>query len=204
MTVEKIETIADEGVALFIDQFKEKPRLEAWTRSFLDRCQDIENVLWDVIELRQLDNDVDLTRRAFGAQLDTLGRLVGQPRISADDEIFRLFIRVRVRVNRSKGQSTDIIAVVRLATSDQDCQVRDMYPASIVVETIGPIGIDPASLAQIIADTRGAAIGSSLHFTSSPDDETFAFAEFDIAQTDTARGLSNDTGTTGGKLIGAL
>lgn len=46
-----------------------------------------------------------------GVQLDRIGRLVGQARASSDDAHYRLYLRARIRANRSNGTGDAIIAV---------------------------------------------------------------------------------------------
>jgi len=194
--------IADEGVALFTDQYKEKPRLEALARSYLDPCQELENVLWDVLTSRLIDN-------AIGKQLDTLGKLVGQPRLGYDDTTYRLYILARAKVNRSRGRVADIMAVVTLLLGSFTYSVMELYPASFVVETDGPVDAGIVARAKAIADliakARSAGIGSSFHYTDEAFVGTLTFASGDTFNDGvSAHGLSDDAGTSGGTWIGAF
>jgi hypothetical protein len=197
MAVEHIPDLADQSVALFIDQFREKPRLEAWSRSFLKECQLLEDVFWDILQKRDID-------QASGAQLDVLGKIVGQPRVGATDAVYRLHLRARIRINISNGETVDVIAVAQLLLQTAVFAYLEFYPASFVVDVLDPMLEDPAFTAALIAETRGAGVGSPLHFSDVPAEDTFAFADGDVEQDDPSRGWSNDGGGSGGELIGAI
>lgn len=201
MTIAQVTDHADQGVALLLDQYKEKPRLEAWMRSFLDEVQELEDATFEVLESRDVDNAED-------AQLELLGRVVGQVRVGPTDEVFRLFIKVRIRINRSHGKAVDVIEVGRLATDGRTQKFYPLYPASHVIDVLEPLDVTLAPLAsyiaQLIAEATGGGIESSLHWSDDPEDETFALAEGDVEELDEDRGFADDAGTTGGKLIGAF
>lgn len=201
MTIAQVTDHADQGVALLLDQYKEKPRLEAWIRSFLDEVQEAEDMLVAVA----LSRDVDT---AEAAQLELLGRVVGQERVGDTDDVFRLFIKVRIRINRSHGKAVDIIEVGRLATDGRTSKFYPLYPASYVLDVIEPLDATLAPLAayiaSLLAEATAAGVESSLHWSDDPEDETFAFATGDEEELDEDRGFADDDGTTGGKLIGAF
>jgi len=93
--------------SLLIEQFKSRTVITGLSDVFARRAQDLENVLWDVIDKRLLDN-------AANAQLDALGRLVGEKRDGRADVSYKKGIRLRIRVNRSKGRSSDLVDVLLL------------------------------------------------------------------------------------------
>lgn len=86
------------------------PNIAGLLASYLDQCQELENVIWDVIVARLPDY-------AEGAQLDALGRLVGQRRNGLGDAAYRAHIKARVRINQSFGQARDVIEMLRLVTA---------------------------------------------------------------------------------------
>ncbi len=86
--------------------------------------QDLDDVAQATIVGRQIDD-------AVGAQLDVLGELVGIARTTDDDDAYRRYIRTQIGINRSRGTTNDIVAVVRLALGP------DFDGAKIVVDTVG-------------------------------------------------------------------
>lgn len=103
----KVTTHEAEAKALLISQFKGRPVIEGLLASWIRPLQDLENVLWDIIDKRVLETAVD-------AQLDALGGLVGELRLGRSDEAYRAAVKVRIKVNRSKGRSEDILQVAKL------------------------------------------------------------------------------------------
>lgn len=198
MAIEKIENMGDENVALFIEQFQKKPRLEALARVFLDRCQELENVFWDIIEKRLIEN-------AVGVQLDVLGKIVGQPRIGDTDDIYRLHIRARIRINISNGTPNDILEIAALLLQGARFSFDEYYPASFVIDVLDPMLEDPFFVWSLIGEARAAGVGHSLYFSDDDEDDTFAFAEGDIEEDDTARGFSDDDeDDPGGSLVNCI
>jgi hypothetical protein len=199
--IEQRETVSDDGVGLFIDQYKDKPRLEALARSFLDSCQELEDVIWSVLLARIIDN-------AIGKNLDTLGKLVGQPRLGYDDVTYRIFINARALVNRSRGRAQDIIAVAALLLGVYTFSYTDLYPASFVVEADGPVSAGivahASAIATLISKARSAGVGSSFHYTDEASAGLLLFSATDSMDIDSPHGLADDTGTTGGTLIGVF
>jgi hypothetical protein len=93
--------------SLLIEQFKNRTVITGLLDVFSRRAQDLENVFWDIIDKRLLDNALD-------AQLDALGRLVGEKRDGRNNTAYKKGIRLRIRVNRSKGRSADLVDLLLL------------------------------------------------------------------------------------------
>lgn len=189
---------ASEADALFIDQYKDKSRLSALLASYVRVFQGAEDALWDVYIKRLLDN-------ATAAQLDTIGAIVGQPRIGTDDDAYRLFIRTRIRANRSRGRPEDIVQVAAIALSGIRFDYLEYYPASFVVEVLDPLPDFVTFIHDILTATKPAGVGWSLHYTpSTPGDSIFRFSSTDIEE-DSDTGMSDtDEDGAGGLLISAL
>lgn len=80
-------------------------------RGLVGPAQEIENALQQLLTLRGVDT-------AEGAQLDVLGRVVGQLRNGMVDDDYRRLIRARISVNRSKGTIADVLTVADLVVDD--------------------------------------------------------------------------------------
>jgi hypothetical protein len=134
-------------------------RLQATTKALLaaitGRVQELENAIFEVIVSRYLEN-------AAGQALDFLGRLVGELRQSRSDDLYRLWIRVRVRINRSLGRPEDVIAVVRLIYPLADpFEYREYSPASFVVAIFNVTF--PSDTARAIGQTKSIGTRGDLH-----------------------------------------
>lgn len=101
--VQKIEDHADRGARLLVTQFRESPLLDAMTRAFLDRLQDMEDVVDDVRLLRWLDT-------ASGVQLDTIGRHVDEPRAGKTTSPTHL-VSATLRGNFASGGAFRVTAI---------------------------------------------------------------------------------------------
>ena len=96
-----------QGLARTISQYRGKAQFNILTACYLQQIQYLEDEIHRVVAAWDLDT-------ATGFRLRILGSLVGQPNISADDEVQRLFIKARVRVNQSRGRIPDLLAVADL------------------------------------------------------------------------------------------
>ena len=115
----RITDHVDAALARLISQFRSpKPVLHGMIRSYVDQLQGLEDVLWDVLNHRLLDPAPGESVGAEGVQLDILGKIVGQPRLGLSDAAYRTAIKLRIRVNRSRGSSEDLIQILRLAMPD--------------------------------------------------------------------------------------
>lgn len=74
-------------------------------------AQDIENTL-QALKLERFVNT------AVGAQLDVIGRIVGQDREGLADADYRRYIRARVATNNSEGRFEDLILIATLVIFD--------------------------------------------------------------------------------------
>lgn len=82
-------------------------RLEKLLTILLTAGQRLENTGYDMLVNRAVDT-------AVGAQLDILGRIVGQDRAGLDDDTYRRYIRARVASNRSTGKRDELLAIAVL------------------------------------------------------------------------------------------
>lgn len=160
MLPEKVTTHVAEAKALLISQFRGRPVIEGLLSSWVGPLQELENVLWDIIDKRILDDAVD-------AQLDTLGKLVGEKRAGRDNDRYRASIRVRIRVNRSKGRAEDILQVARLL--DASATYLEYRFLAWEVDILGtPYGGD---FIRLLAQAKAAASYGVLHTSTSPRSE---------------------------------
>ena len=143
MAIEPITNHFNQGLVKLAPPFWGKPRIAAMLRAMLRRVQEIEDTTWEVLETYTIEG-------ADTARLDVLGKIVGQPRFWGDDDIYRAVIRGKIRANRSRGLTDDLIDVVQLTL------------ASTV--TVGMRHLSPATLLLWINGTVDAAHQTALEF----------------------------------------
>ena len=85
-------------------QFKGKPKIQAWVDMVARQFADLEDAYQSLLTLPSIDDSA-------GAQLDLLGRLVGQLRGGVADVIYRQYLRAAVVAKKSGGRAEDIYKV---------------------------------------------------------------------------------------------
>lgn len=86
-------------------------RLETLLSLLMAPFQRFENAAIQLLTERGVDV-------AFGAQLDVLGKIVGQARGGLADDVYRRYIRARIAANRSTGKREELIRITRLVLGD--------------------------------------------------------------------------------------
>lgn len=180
-------------VSRFVEQFRNKPDLEALARSYLKQLQDLEDAIFEIILERNLDDSV-------GAQLTTIADIVGQPRTTPDDARFRTAIRARIRINLSHATAEDVMSVLRLLlqTNGEVFEFRDEPPAQFRITIVDPLSSADADLVHELldaADPAGVRFMLDYNTALSAFSDKFVFA--DEASGDAGGGGGFDS-TTGG------
>lgn len=89
--------------------------------------QSLENALMQLLTERSIDT-------AVGAQLDIIGKIVGQARGGLDDDTYRRYCRARVATNKATGIINELITVTELIVYDDDAYYEiDNQGAACVV-----------------------------------------------------------------------
>ena len=163
-----------QAIGLLIEQFKKKQRIQELLRPWLSEVQAAEDAAFGLLTEQWLDT-------ASGRQLDNLGRIIDEPRLGRDDETYRVFLRVRIAVNRSNGTTSDLLNIVRLAVGPGIAlRIDEQFPAAFVLEIIDPIDENLGSLvAQIVCEASAAGVRCLVHWRRSA-------ARFRYSQTGTA------------------
>lgn len=99
------------------------PKLNAMLAAILKQVQKAEQAIRDVMVSRILGF-------ATAAQLDAIGRVVGEARLAREDDTFRQAIRLRIFINGSSGRPEDLIHVARSLTGFQTVLYRDVSAAT--------------------------------------------------------------------------
>lgn len=152
---------------LLIEQFRrDRPNLHAIIHSLATLVQDVEDTLWDMGRFRAIDT-------ATGAQLDAIGAIVGCPRSSANDDVYRADIYFQIAVNVSSGEPEIMIAVLQKVTKATRIDYAEQQPAHVILtinENFEPI---PSNVYDRMQRIRPA--GVSLEIRSTPSATPFIF-----------------------------
>lgn len=186
------------SLGLRITQDQESPRFAALISSYIEEVQLVENVAWQVLESRMLE-------LATGAQLDLLGKLVGQERVGDSDDEYRVYIRARIAVNMSDGTADDVMRVAGTLLDGLTWRYWEVYPMTIFVEAFGVEKLQ-GTIANMIRAARMAGVAFNFQFSDYPEHETFAFALGDEEEADVQRGFGGDDPEIGpgGRLVGVI
>ncbi len=115
---------------------------DALLRSYLRQIQDLENAAWALFTGRFLDNCANV-------MLDQWGALVKEPRLLDTDTVYRVRIRVKIAVLRSKGRNQDLYAIALLSVGHNHLRLW-CYGKTVALYLFWPID-SGASRAQLVA-----------------------------------------------------
>ena len=170
--IEHKTTHNTEALARLAEFIKGKPNIAALLNVFTLSVQDLEDTEFSLFTDRILPN-------AVGEQLNVIGRIVGQPRLEADDPTYRLRLAARIAANRSRGVPGDIYRVFfALLGSAAELQIIPEFPAGFDLRINNP-AVDPAVvplLSGFLKDSRGAGIRAILEWFETSETDTFSFA----------------------------
>lgn len=166
------DALSVEGLSRLLEQYKGKPAFEALLKIYLDSIQEFEDAVFAVRLSMMLDS-------AVGEQLDFLGAFVGETRNGKDDDVYRVWIRVRIRLNRSFGEARDIIECLRLATN-KPFEYREYDDACFAI-LFSERPDFPNDLALIAYLAKAAGIGLSFVY---PTDDAHVFRFKNIGASD--------------------
>jgi len=146
-------THLEEALAQLAEQFKRKPNVEALLAAFVAQVQELEGVLFDLMEDRAIDT-------AAGIQLDGLGIIINEERQGRDDSAYRQAIRARVMLNTSSGTPEDIIEIARAVLGNVEIEIIEAYPAHFDAIVNDPVTPDPPawqpSTSYALSDKRSS------------------------------------------------
>jgi hypothetical protein len=116
---------------------------------------------------------------AVGAQLDVLGRIVGQPRSGLMDDVYRRYIRARIATNRATGKREELINIANLILNNTATGVVLIHTeagATLILETRIPVDLDTMA---VLVNMLGSAVAVGVRIivsTSQQDiSNTFRF-----------------------------
>lgn len=193
-------TVVDDAVARLTDMFRNKPVVRALTETIAERFAAEELVDLDVYVSQWID-------AASGDLLDAAGAIVGEPRLGRADDLYRLWIKARVRINRTNGQIRDSYHLVRLIAGEGVTVHYTPTPPAAYIISVDDTDVDAHELFKLLDAVRPAGVRMNLDYDPGNDTTT----QFTYAPTGTIVHGDNDKGygdssnpTTGGRYRGVL
>lgn len=186
-------TILTDAIKNLYLQFQNSPNLTAFVTSYAIQVAELETEavrLWVYCTLPY----------AADAQLDLLGKIVGEGRAGRSDADYRIAIAARIKINKTSGKIEDIIEAMTTADSAATSyEITDLGYASVIVRRVGAIGsVDPYLLDNIVQEIKGGGIDADFVYSEEDDSDTLQFSSSDVEEADANAGLANDAGTVGG------
>lgn len=160
----------------------------------VSEVQVLEDALWSILDDTGIDSPTTV-----GANLDRLGKIVGQPRAGLSDSDYLLWLTARILVNRSSGSIDDILAIFMLINPGAAITFVEQFPAAFALKVNGIVVQAPAIQAAILKVARKAGVGGILEYSTAPTGSGFCFAG------GSGKGFPDAilTPGSGGKLAGA-
>lgn len=157
----------DQAFNRLLEQFKDKPNIEALLKGWMKGVQTTEDSLFDLLNNRSIQT-------AFGIQLDYIGKIVGIKRGGRSDSSYREAIQLQILINTSEGTPDDILEILSLITNASIVKSFPHYPVGGNVYTNGDT--IPTTLASTL--TKAAPIThGDIHVYHDPANDALAAVE---------------------------
>ncbi len=150
------------GLGRLIARWKGKPNLEAILRSYLEQIQELEEAIWFVIFGRMPDY-------AEGDQLDQLGKIVGRARNGMPDDLFRVYIKAQIRVNRSNGTPLDLIEILQLIDTATFHLIEYPIASFLIYFTTAPDSYAAQAIPQLVKAGRAGGVNALVTYVTDSD-----------------------------------
>jgi hypothetical protein len=170
MVLSKVSTHVTQAVANLVEQYKGKPKMAATLEAFVQQVQDLEDALFELLNERDLDT-------AVGAQLDTLGDIVGEGRLGRNDVDYRIAIRGRILVNLSEGTPVDLIHLLEVLGEGSSVILTEYFPAALTAELVDAVADEDEAhrIGDQLHAATAAGVLSHLIYHGVPEAERFRF-----------------------------
>lgn len=167
MTLEHVTTHVEDAADKVLFSLDDAATAQAFLAAFVKQIQLLEDAAWSVLMDKWLDT-------AEGAQLDNLGRIVGQPRGGFDDATYRRWLAARILLNRTSGTIPEILQIAeQVVDAPGVTHVYDRWPAAIEISIRDGVQPYGAAIASILL--KAVAAGVNVIVTWYETEPVFAF-----------------------------
>ena len=188
-----LESYCEDSKNLLTQEYKGKPRIEGFLCALGEQAQLLENAFYQLLTLRSLST-------ATGVNLDRLGDIVGEKRRDRLDDVYRVYIGIRILVNSSDGKVEQILSIMRAAFGNMaGFYIFENAPMSVQVFLPTDIGdILPLDFTLYLRLAKDATVRLDFIWTVAAESATFFFNDSDSGQ---CIGSTTDA-SLGGKMGG--
>lgn len=151
LPLHEIDDHADRALSRLLTQFREKPRLATVISIFERVFQELEGVFWDLRVKRYLST-------AEGAQLDVIGRVLKEPRVSLTDAQYRLVLGAKVLVLRSSGTAPELMRIASILLDGVAFTLTEIFPAALSVTILGSPLLSTALIKRFLVAAKSAGV----------------------------------------------
>lgn len=153
-----------------IEYWKNKSTLRLWQSAYTDEIQLLENAIWDLYTAYLLDY-------AGTAQLDTIGKIVGERRNGLSNAAYRIRIRVRILINNSFGRAPQIKTIIKRITGARFVQSK-FGTASFRISFLEPLeSVDlELQIPQIVEEASALGVGFMISYPASANGARYGFS----------------------------
>ena len=115
-------TLIEEAESLILHQFAKSPKIKALVRCLVKPFQEVLDVMESL-------HHGGYIKHASSHRLDVLGEIVGQPRRDMNDDDYRAWIDVGIKLNDCVGTAEDIFAILACSTVHlRECSYMNTNP----------------------------------------------------------------------------
>lgn len=162
-----ITNMVDQTVGLLVEQFRrERPFIRGLVSALAAFCQDIENVLFDLLKYRSIGS-------ASGKQLDLLGAMVGINRTGPDD-VYRDDINFQIYINRSNGSPETLISCLSAVTNATSIELIEAGNARVIMTIIQALKPIPANMFEKMKRVKAAGVALEINVNNSTNQFVFS------------------------------
>lgn len=167
----------------------------------VSQFQPIEEAFAQLLLERSVNN-------AVGAQLDAIGKIVGQPRSGLVDDDYRRFVRARIAANRSSGLVDDILRVIALVVFDPAAHLQyiPQHPAAFAfrINQVAVSDTVAAIAGEFLRDVVAAGVRAVLEYSTVAPLQALGLALSSGTVPGSGAVGTSITPTVGGKISRAL
>jgi hypothetical protein len=158
----------EQALSKLVSRYKNKPKFYAWIASAVRQIQKLEDATWIQINNRDVDTCDE-------PRLRLLAKIVGQDFLGATLDEFRLYVKVRILVNRSRGMLPDLLRISKLLFGPTSFEEPGNAHLILTAETPVTGPVNPNIAAAFLRDAKAAGVGLSVIYSTIPNDRDFTW-----------------------------
>lgn len=186
---ERVTDHAEQGLTFLPPWAWGKPRLAAWLVSYLREVQNLEDLLWDILDARDVRTTQSIER------LKVIGKLIGQDRHGFALENYRTVLLARAIANRSDGTGPAIGRVLVALLGAGNFRFHWVGGACQFLQILGTSSPEEARMVDVVMpNARAAGVGMHVYFSPDTAIEAYDYSTAGLVLSD-----AQDPVTTPGK-----